>query len=307
VQEDPSRFVALSTFVVLVALGRAASAQHGLPPVPPPVAPAQTQHVEQPAAEPSEADLERARVLFTQGLDFVAQHDWRAAAERFEQVLAIRSSPVVSYNLASALAEQGERVESSKLLTQLLGDVQADAETRRAALLLLNKIEPQIGTLSISVYGNSKDCSFTLDGEPLEIAGAALSLRVDVGDHTVTVERDGLTILSPQVTIGGTSPMLAQLALEIPPRPRPMQVTLPPPRKAVDLQLSRPKNPPRREEPRDDESVLEPWWLWAGAGAIVAGAVVATLVLTSSDEAKPIAGDTDPAWIRTRVVMGTIP
>jgi hypothetical protein len=252
-------------------------------------------------AAPTQADLERARVLFAEGLDFVAKQDWWNAADRFRQVRAIRSSPVVSYNLASALAEIGELVESSKLLMQLLGDSEADTETRRAAQLLLSKIEPNIGSISINVYGNTEGCSFTLDDQPIEIAAGAASQRVDLGPHTVKVDRDSATILSPQVTVGGTLPLHAHLSLEIPPKakpePEPMRVVLPPPRKAPALRLETP--PPA---PRDDESVFEQWWLWAGAGAVVAGAVVGTLVLTASDDPSPIEGDTEPRVIRTSVI-----
>ena len=279
--------------LALTLLCSPASAQHGFPPGPPPP-------VREPSGAtqpPSEADLERARSLFAEGLAFVAQQDWHHAAERFTQVRAIRSSPVVSYNLASALAELGQRVESSKLLTQVLSDPLADGETRNAALLLLSKIEPQIGALTISVYGKTEDCRFSLDGQPLAIAGREQSLRVDIGQHTVAVERDGATILSPQITIGGTFPMQAQLALEVPARLQPTQVALPPARKTVELRLSQPSAPPR-----DGESLLEQWWLWAGAGAVVAGAIVATVVLTSSDDPSPDPGDTNPPLIHTRVL-----
>jgi hypothetical protein len=310
-----SRWHRLATLASLVLVSGSAHAQRGLAPAPPPPEPWTVAPVapEPAAAAPSEADLERARVLFAEGLDFVAKQDWWNAADRFKQVRAIKSSPVVSYNLASALAEVGQLVESSKLLTQLLGDSQADAETRRAAQLLLSKIEPNIGSLSINVYGNSDGCSFTLDGQPIEIVNGAASQRVDVGPHKVTVERDGETILNPQVTVGGALPLHAQLSLEIPAKQKPQPVArleptrarLPPsPRKEPELRLTTPAPAPR-DEGEDDESVFEQWWLWAGAGAVVAGGVVAALVLTRSDDPTPVAGDTNPPVIRTMVLGGT--
>jgi hypothetical protein len=285
------RWVGLASIAYLLAICGSASAQYGLQPAPaPPPA---------PVTNPSSADLERARTLFAEGLAFVAQEDWQSAADRFTQVHDIRSSPVVSYKLASALTRLGRLVESSKLLTQVLSDVQADEETRGAAQLLLSKIEPSIGAITINVYGNAEGCRFALDEQPIDVPGGAVSLRVDVGQHRVVVERDGAAILSPEVTVGGAFPMHAQLSLEIPARVQAVALMpSPPPRPAQPALHLRQASPP----PRDDASLWEQWWVWAGAGAVVAGAVITTLLLTSSDDPQPITGTTDPPVIRTRVL-----
>jgi hypothetical protein len=48
-------------------------------------------------------------------------------------------------------------------------------------------------------------------------------------------------------------------------------------------------------------SVLTKWWLWAGVGAAVATGVAVFLLVPSSEQAKPIAGDTDPPFFRGTV------
>jgi hypothetical protein len=48
--------------------------------------------------------------------------------------------------------------------------------------------------------------------------------------------------------------------------------------------------------------VFTQWWLWAGVGAVVAtGVIVALVAAPSSEQAKPIEGDTDPPFVRGRV------
>jgi hypothetical protein len=290
-----------SAVALILLLSPAASAQDAIAPARQPGA-SETA----PAAAPSQGELERARALFAEGLNFVAQEDWGNAADRFTQVHDIRPSPVVSYNLASALTHLGRLVESSQLLTQVLSDAQADEETRRAAQLLLSKIEPGIGSVTLRVYGNAEGCSFSLDDRPIDVSSGTLTERLDPGVHRVAVVRDGETILNPQVTLGGAFPMQAQLSLEIPAKAAPVPVVAlapPPPQPRVqpDLRLSQPV-----DAPDEHESILEQWWLWAGAGAVIAGGVIATLVLTSGDDPAPISGNAGPGVIHTRVT-GAMP
>ena len=55
-----------------------------------------------------------ARTLFGEGVAFVDQQNWDEAVVRFRRAYALRPSPVVGFNLASALAEQGHPVEAFK-------------------------------------------------------------------------------------------------------------------------------------------------------------------------------------------------
>ena len=50
--------------------------------------------------------------------------------------------------------------------------------------------------------------------------------------------------------------------------------------------------------------MLTKWWLWAGVGAAVAAGVIVALVVPSGEQAKPVAGDTDPPFVHGRVNGG---
>ena len=109
-----------------------------------------------PAADAVQAgSLEEARLLFEQGIAHVEASEWALAEQSFRRVLAIRSSPVVAYNLASALAQLGRLIESAELLRVVVRDPAVDAATRDPAQQLLAEIEPRICSLTVRVQGDT--------------------------------------------------------------------------------------------------------------------------------------------------------
>ena len=63
---------------------------------------------------PQERESTEVRALFDEGLDSSNRRSWSQAEDRFRRCLAIRRSPVIEYNLASALQAQGELVEAKR-------------------------------------------------------------------------------------------------------------------------------------------------------------------------------------------------
>jgi hypothetical protein len=248
-----------------------------------------------------DTSVDEARQLFGEGLDFVGQEDWVQAEERFRRVLALRSSHVVAYNLASALVHLGRPVEAAELLRSILRAGDADAPTRDAAQQLLNVTEPQIGTLTIRVSGDRSGVRFALDDKRLELTGQVLTISVDPGEHTLTAHRAQTPLAFERVAIGGKAPLQAELAIDLPaqiaPERRYISDVRKPARTAPGAAVA--LAPPRAEE---SSSSGPGWWLWAGGGAAVAAAAVITVVLVSSGaEVDPVAGDTDPPFVRGRV------
>lgn len=246
------------------------------------------------------ASVDEARRLFAEGLAFVEQGNWVSAEERFRRVLAQRSSHVVVYNLASALVHLDRLVEGAELLRSILRAADADAETREAAQQLLSETEPRIGTLTVRVSGDATFTAFTLDDKPIELTAQVQTIAVDPGEHRIAALREGAEVASQRVVLGNGQVLQAEVELVLPALITPQQALRP-----------EPALPPRRVAPpaprplRDDEADEggSSFWLWAGGGAVVvaAAAVTLALVLGGSEEAAPVAGDTDPGFIRGRV------
>lgn len=257
---------------------------------------------EDATAAVSEAQLEDARKLFEDGLAHVEAGDWSRAEQSFRRVLALRSSPVVTYNLASALARLGRLIESAELLRAIVRDNTVDAATREPAQHLLAEIEPQIGSVTVRVLGDTERLVLKLDQRTLGASELVQAISVDPGVHVVAAERDGKSLASQQVKVGGAAPLKADVTLDLrEPEPKPV---------AVDLRVSM---LPGEEHGRERDEGSSAWaspWLWGGVAAVLATAAVITLVALSGGEARaadPVGGTTDPPVVRGRVPAGGAP
>ena len=262
-----------------------------------------------PVADPAleEQEKDQARLLFSDGLQYVESEDWVQAEARFRSVLLLRASHVVAYNLASALSHLGRLKEAAELLRGIVRDASAEPGARSAAEQLLAETEQRIGTLTLRVAGDSTGAVVTLDGSRLELSEQILTISIDPGEHRVMVERDARLVTSETVQIGGAAPLQVSLTLTLPPRIVPAAVAraaqpLPSPSAGSSAAGARtaPGGAPQRDD--SDGSILESWWLWAAVGAVAAGGVAAGVLLArGGDDPDPIRGDTEPGLLRGTV------
>jgi hypothetical protein len=253
----------------------------------------------EPAATEGEGQLEQARKLFEEGLAHVEVGNWVAAEQAFRSVLVMRSSPVVAYNLASALARLGRLIESAEMLRAIVRDTDVDAATREPAQHLLSEIEPQIGSVTVRVIGDTEGLVLRLDDRTLSAGDLVQSISVDPGVHMVVAERAGKTLASQEVNVGGAAPLKTEVTLDL--REKPKQAPAP------DLRVSKlPSEQQTAERTRDDgDSAWSSPWLWSGAAAVVlvtAGVITVLALSGNAQQADPIGGNTDPPVVRGIVV-----
>jgi hypothetical protein len=251
-----------------------------------------------PAATEAQDQLDQARKLFEEGLAHVEVGNWVAAEQAFRSVLVMRSSPVVAYNLASALARLGRLIESAEMLRAIVRDTDVDAATREPAQHLLSEIEPQIGSVTVRVLGETEGLVLRLDDRTLSAGDLVQSISVDPGVHLVAAERAGKTLASQEVNVGGAAPLKTEITLDVREKPKP----LPPP----DLRVSTvPAKQPVDHTRDDGSSAWSSPWLWSGAAAVVlvtAGVITVLALSGNAQQADPIAGDTNPPVVRGIVV-----
>ncbi|MDH5671097.1 MAG: hypothetical protein OEZ06_03050 [Myxococcales bacterium] len=262
---------------------------------------ATTTEAGEPSDAPSEEQLVEARELFAQGLERVEQQDWAAAEAMFRRVLAVKSSPVVAYNLASALAQLGRFVEAAELLRGVLRGGEADDLTRAAAEQLQRQIEPQIGSLTIRLVGDRSEVELLLDEHSLDAAPEIRTVSVDPGAHRVVARRGGQELAATDVEVGGDASLRGEVRLNLP--------------QSLDLSVKSSQSGQSaaarsgsggHDGVDDDASVATSPWLWLGAGVLVAGGVVLGILL-GGQNAEPLRGDTDPPVVRGRVLALEMP
>jgi len=223
----------------------------------------------QAPAEPSAADLERARAQFGQAVALAEDGRWEEAVDLFRQVLAVRRAPPVVYNLAHALFELGEFAEADPLLQEVLGDPSTTASIREGAQQLRAQMERTGGRLTVSVAGDLEGAVVLLDFRPLPPESLGRPLLVRAGRHVVTAEREGATVARSEGSVveGGQAGISLTVASSAE-RAAEVAATPPTPEEAAARAAT---------EGAGEEAVplRKRWQLWVGVGAGVVAVALA--------------------------------
>lgn len=139
----------------------------------------------EPPAPPSAADEERRNRLFREGKAAADAGEWAEAADKFRQVVALRSAPKALIALGVAEEKRGHLVAALAAYKQAREEAADKALTDdlKTANTALDAIRPRIPRLTFSPAG-------ALDGATLELDGARVRpedgvLLVDPGDHNL--------------------------------------------------------------------------------------------------------------------------
>jgi hypothetical protein len=248
-----------------------------------------------PASEDDASRAASARTLFREGVELADSGRWPEAAQHFQSALALRDSPVIAYNLASALVQLGQLVNASRLLERVSGDPLAEPELRASATASLAHVEPRLGRLQLQVEGAQPGDRISIDDQVLPETQLGAAFPIDPGTHTISVQRGEQVLQSePIVVFEGVTRELTLRLVPTTPAPRDAAKSM----VAADAAsaASRSVGTPQQAEAQSDT----PWWLWAGAGALAVGAitVVAIVVANGSSSEDPAPGDFDPPVLR---------
>ena len=233
-----------------------------------------------PALAQSEEDLARARALFAEGVELTHAERWEEAVERFRQVLEVRSTPQVQYNLALALEGAGELSEAAALLRTIQDSRELDRRTRRDVQRLLESIGPRLGQLTVRITGDEAGVRVLVDGDEMPLDRIGQPLASDPGEHRVVMERRGRVVASQTVTVvsgENAEVTLVETAVSA---------------SALDDDLL------TRQDPAPaggGGNVLEEWWFWTIIGAaVLATAVTVGVVAATSGPPSPVQGNLTP-------------
>ena len=252
-------------------------------------------------AAQSDVDATRdasARTFFEEGVRLAEQGNWTDAADRFRRALSLRASPVIAYNLASALGERGKLIEASELLHRVLADENVDPELKQSASRLSSDLQQRIAHITVEVSGWQAGDSVFLDDNLLHEAQLRIEIPIDPGSHQLRVERAGSTLTRAELTLApGERQQLSLEARSLAPKRVVGQDA------AGDLG-ARPAAA-QSSSTDSDGSVLGKWWFWTGAAAVVgAGVLVAVLAAQGGSAAseRPFQGNVPPGSIKVEVM-----
>lgn len=225
---------------------------------------------------------QRARELFGAGVDAADAEDWPAAAESFREALALRDSPAIRLNLATALVELGERGEAVEQLTRI---VEGDAPRRqvRQARAILRGLAPQVGHVTVDVAGDSEGASLRVGEHELPADRLSVPYAVEPGQVVVSAHRDGREIAREALEVAaGESPSIL--------------LTIAPPPEDVALDVE-PEREPLLSDSEQGAPIYEEPWLWAAVGGGVLLVIIIAAAAAGGGQS-PVAGDFEPGVVR---------
>ncbi len=145
-------------------------------------------------AQPTGADLTKAREVYREGVQLEAANDWAGALTKFETVAAVKMSPAVRFHIARCQHKLGNLLEALGGYRLAAHDAASDpraAETLHEAEKALADVEHRIPRLILVRGKGAEAAQIHLDGVALGEAAIGKEIPVNPGGHTVDVIRPG--------------------------------------------------------------------------------------------------------------------
>lgn len=182
------------------------------------------------AAEPTEADKDAARILFTEAKELREAGKVTAALERFKRAHDLAATPITTVELARTHAMLGHLVEARRLyltvdsLDKKPGESAKSLAARDEAKELAAALAAKIPTIVVEVSGDDYDPSeVTIDGATVQLGAP---IPVDPGKHLVAVRSHKQEVVV--VEGGGERRVVLSAVKPLPPPPPPKKTPIAP-------------------------------------------------------------------------------
>lgn len=220
-----------------------------------------------------------ARVLFAEGVAFADEGQWPLAVARFRAALAEHPSNVIEFNLGLALTHTNQSIEAIEVLDRVAHREGVDAALRAEAAAAATAQRQEIAEVDVTYAGSTEGLTLRVDGATRPLAVLRETMRFEPGTHTITLERESVTIARGSLRLErGTH---TRLALEA--------VTARAVRSEPTTRQSPALPPPIDPAPRDDTNL----WIGLGIGGgvlVTIGAISLGVVLASTSSPSPYGG-----------------
>lgn len=243
-----------------------------------------------PAGAQTPAEISLAREQFTIGVEAARVSNWAEALTAFERSYALYVNPETLFNIAGARQKLGKLVAASEAYRSYLRSpvTAGDAGRRAQAEARLAEITPEIARVGLRIEGILPGDIVALDGQALSRAALEADLPVDPGEHALELTHDAEVVAKTTFAVHARERVEVLLRREDAASTA-APVLIPSPRMAADATVSSEPGPSLSSSRTDEPArvpLVRKWWLWTAVGAVIAGGVVAALLLTGDDQAK---------------------
>jgi hypothetical protein len=142
-------------------------------------------------AEPSQAELMRARDAYRRGLVLEAAQDWGGAMARFRQVAAVKATAQVHFHIARCQEKLGNWTEALGGYRMALAEPTGRDEVGKTAEQALESLEAKIPRVVIKRGAGAETASISLDGTTVAPDLIGAPIPVNPGGHTIGISVPG--------------------------------------------------------------------------------------------------------------------
>lgn len=166
-------------------------------------------------ADATAAEMAAARQLFKEGKDLETKGAWVEAFERFKKVGEVKMTPQVRFHIALCDENLGRLVSAINGFERAAAEAKkGDADVAENAPPRAAALRKRVPTLRFVLKGELGSARLILDGDPVAPALIGTAIPVDVGAHTISLERRGKRTLLKEV---GLAEQASQdIAIEVP-------------------------------------------------------------------------------------------
>lgn len=244
-----------------------------------------------PASAQKGHEVALARALFEEGVALGDKGDWQGAADRFERAYALKPTPGIAFNWASALAAIGKLTQASELLETVSRDPKAAPELKQESEKKLAEIAPRRPRLKLSIDPSIADrAAVDVDGRDWPRAVWDVAIPVDPGAHVARASDGARELARADLTLAEGE--FGELTLG-----------------AVPVNLAREAGAANSGSTQDAQRAAQSerkplyknWILWTCVGAVAVGGAVAVAVLATragSEREPPVVGNVGPGVIQ---------
>jgi hypothetical protein len=209
---------------------------------------------------------------------------------------------VLSYNLASALVEQGKLAEALDVLNRVSFDEGVGPDLQTAANGLRDKLARRVGHVTVSVVGQQPDDRVLLDSQVLFNAQLGSAVAANPGKHQLRLERRGHTLAQKSLVLSDGERRFVELngvaVAEAPRRARRGGAAEPVVASSLDADGG------AHAMSESSPAITSRWWFWTGAALLVVAGVGVGVAAASgggSRSEQPFLGNVPPGSVTLAV------
>ncbi|MBI5534343.1 MAG: tetratricopeptide repeat protein [Deltaproteobacteria bacterium] len=144
-------------------------------------------------AQPTQAEINKAKAAFNAGLALEAAGDWAQALGRFREVTAVKATPQALFHIGRCLEKLGKWTEAvgTYRLAVEKAEGSSEASVRQQADAARVSLESRLPKLVIERGRGAESASITLDGVALGSTAIGNSMPADPGPHVIVATQPG--------------------------------------------------------------------------------------------------------------------